>query len=218
MTIEKSVEVKICGLSRPDMLEAALAAGADYIGLVFYEPSPRNVTLEQAERLAAQARGKATIVALTVNASDALLRDIARRVRPDFIQAHGEETPERVREITKLTAIPVIKAVKVEEGRDIESARAYAGAAAVVLFDARAPDAGDALPGGNGVAFDWSLLERAGVPRFMLSGGLNAANIAEAIRVTGAAIVDVSSGVERAPGVKDAQLIRKFIEAARSAT
>lgn len=214
-----SVEVKICGLSRPDMLEAALAAGADYIGLVFYEPSPRNVSLEQAEELAAQARGRATVVALTVNASDALLRDIARRVRPDFIQAHGEESPRRVREIKKLTGIAVIKAVKVKEALDIEQARDYASAAAMVLFDAQAPETlADALPGGNGIAFDWSLLDRAGGPRFMLSGGLTVANIAEAIRITGASVVDVSSGVERAPGIKDAGLIRKFIEAARSAT
>jgi phosphoribosylanthranilate isomerase len=219
MTIGKTVEVKICGLSRPDMLEAALEAGAAYIGLVFYEPSPRSVSLEQAEYLAAQARGRATIVALTVNAPDALLRDIAERVRPDFIQAHGEETPERVREITELTGIPVIKAVKVKESLDVLRARDYAGVAAIVLFDARAPDAlADALPGGNGITFDWSLLDSGdGGRRFMLSGGLTVANIADAIRITGAPAVDVSSGVERAPGIKDADLIRKFIEAARSA-
>jgi phosphoribosylanthranilate isomerase len=214
-----SVEVKICGLSRPDVLEAALEAGAAYVGLVFYEPSPRNVTVEQAEQLAAQARGRATIVALTVNAPDALLRHIAERVRPDFIQAHGEETPERVREMTEMTGIPVIKAVKVKESRDVAQARDYAGVAAMVLFDAKAPEAlADALPGGNGIAFDWSLLGTAdGAPRFMLSGGLNCSNIAEAIRITGAPAVDVSSGVERAPGIKDAALIRKFIETARSA-
>ncbi|HSM19464.1 MAG TPA: phosphoribosylanthranilate isomerase [Hyphomicrobiales bacterium] len=214
-----SVAVKICGLSRPDTLEAALVAGATYIGLVFYEPSPRNVSLEQAEELAALARGRATIVALTVDASDALLHDIAERVRPDFLQAHGEETPERVREITEITGIPGIKAIKVKNSTDVDQARAYADVAAMVLFDAGAPDAlADALPGGNGIAFDWSLLESSdGSRQFMLSGGLNCSNIAEAIRVTGAPVVDVSSGVERAPGIKDAGLIRKFIEAARSA-
>jgi phosphoribosylanthranilate isomerase len=213
-----SVQVKICGLSRPDMVEAAIEAGAAYVGLVFYEPSPRNVSLEQAESLAGQARGRARIVALTVNASDALLRDIARRVRPDFLQAHGEETPARVREIAELTAIPVIKAVKVKESGDVERARDYAGVAEMILFDASAPDAlADALPGGNGIAFDWSLLESSQRRRFMLSGGLTVANIADAIRITGAPAVDVSSGVERAPGIKDADLIRKFIEAARSA-
>jgi phosphoribosylanthranilate isomerase len=213
-----SVQVKICGLSRPDMVEAAIEAGAAYVGLVFYEPSPRNVSLQQAESLAGQARGRARIVALTVNASDALLRDIARRVRPDFLQAHGEETPARVREIAELTAIPVIKAVKVKESGDVERARDYAGVAEMILFDASAPDAlADALPGGNGIAFDWSLLESSQRRRFMLSGGLTIANIADAIRITGAPAVDVSSGVERAPGIKDAGLIRKFIEAARSA-
>jgi phosphoribosylanthranilate isomerase len=215
-----SVAVKICGLSRPDVLDAALEAGASYVGLVFYEPSPRNITLEQAEDLAARARGRALIVALTVNAPDALLRDIAERVRPDYIQAHGEESPERVRDMTDLTGTPVIKAVKVKQSRDVEGARAYSNVAAMVLFDARAPDAlADALPGGNGIAFDWSLLESShgGRPQFMLSGGLTCANVAEAIRITGAPIIDVSSGVERAPGVKDPALIRKFIEAARSA-
>jgi phosphoribosylanthranilate isomerase len=200
------------------MVEAAIEAGAAYVGLVFYEPSPRNVSLQQAESLAGQARGRARIVALTVNASDALLRDIARRVRPDFLQAHGEETPARVREIAELTAIPVIKAVKVKESGDVERARDYAGVAEMILFDASAPEAlADALPGGNGIAFDWSLLESSQRRRFMLSGGLTVANIADAIRITGAPAVDVSSGVERAPGIKDADLILKFIEAARSA-
>ncbi|HUE46531.1 MAG TPA: phosphoribosylanthranilate isomerase [Aestuariivirgaceae bacterium] len=214
-----SVDIKICGLSQPDMLEAALEAGAAYVGLVFYEPSPRNVTIAQAHALAEIARGRATIVALTVDAPDALLRDISRQVRPDFLQAHGSETPDRVREMTELTGLPVIKAIKIRESRDVGDARDYAGIAAMILFDARAPDAlADALPGGNGIAFDWTLLqgENGGTP-FMLSGGLDCSNIAEAIRVTGAPAVDVSSGVERAPGVKDADLIRKFIETARAA-
>jgi phosphoribosylanthranilate isomerase len=213
-----SVDIKICGLSQPDMLDAALEAGAAYVGLVFYEPSPRNVTIAQAQALADQARGRAAIVALTVDAPDALLRDIATRVRPDFLQAHGSETPDRVREMTELTGLPVIKAIKVREARDIGDARDYAGIAAMILFDARAPDTlADALPGGNGIAFDWTLLKGENGSPFMLSGGLDCSNIAEAIRVTGAPDVDVSSGVERAPGVKDAALIRKFIETARAA-
>lgn len=213
-----SVDIKICGLSQPDMLEAALDAGAAYVGLVFYEPSPRNVTIAQAQALAEQARGRATVVALTVDAPDALLRDIAARVRPDYLQAHGSETPDRVREMSELTGLPVIKAIKVREARDVGEARDYAGIAAMILFDARAPDAlADALPGGNGIAFDWTLLKgETGMP-FMLSGGLDCSNIADAIRMTGATTVDVSSGVERAPGVKDAALIRKFIETARAA-
>lgn len=214
-----SVAVKICGLSQPHMVEAALAAGAAYIGLVFYAPSPRNVTLEQAEKLASLARGRAIIVALTVNAPDALLSDIARRVSPDFIQAHGEETPERVGEISDLTGIPVIKAIKIRQAGDVARARDYAGAAAMVLFDAEAPATlAGALPGGNGIAFDWTLLDKADRGRqFMLSGGLDCYNVTEAISITGAPIVDVSSGVERAPGIKDAGLIGKFVEAARSA-
>ena len=213
-----SVDIKICGLSQPDMLEAALEAGAAYVGLVFYEPSPRNVTIEQARGLAESARGRAAIVALTVDAPDALLRDISRQVRPDFLQAHGVETPDRVREMTELTGLPVIKAIKVREAKDVGEARDYAGVAAMILFDARAPDAlADALPGGNGIAFDWTLLKGENATPFMLSGGLDCSNIAEAIRVTGAPAVDVSSGVERAPGVKDAKLIRKFIETARAA-
>lgn len=213
-----SVDVKICGLSQPDMLEAALEAGAAYVGLVFYEPSPRNVTIAQAHGLAEQARGRAAIVALTVDAPDALLRDIATRVRPDFLQAHGSETPDRVREMTELTGLPVIKAIKIREAQDVGDASDYAGAAAMILFDARAPDAlTDALPGGNGIAFDWTLLKGENGTPFMLSGGLDCSNIAEAIRVTGAPAVDVSSGVERAPGVKDGALIRKFIETARAA-
>lgn len=213
-----TVEVKICGLSRLDTMQAALEAGASYVGLVFYEPSPRNVTIDQAVELAERARGRAKIVALTVDAPDALLSDVASRVRPDFIQAHGCESPERVREIAALTGIPVIKAIKVRDSLDIEQARDYADAA-LVLFDARAPDAlADALPGGNGLIFEWSLLEKAdGVRRFMLSGGLTCSNVAHAIRLTGAPAVDVSSGVEQAPGVKDGKLIRKFIEAAKSA-
>ena len=213
-----SVDIKICGLSQPDMLDAALEAGAAYVGLVFYEPSPRNVTIAQAQALADQARGRAAIVALTVDAPDALLRDIATRVRPDFLQAHGSETPDRVREMTELTGLPVIKAIKVREANDVGDARGYAGIAAMILFDARAPDTlADALPGGNGIAFDWTLLKGENGSPFMLSGGLDCSNIADAIRVTGAPVVDVSSGVERAPGVKDAALIRKFIETARAA-
>lgn len=213
-----TVEVKICGLSTPETLDVALDAGAAYVGLVFYEPSPRNVSLDRGRELAERARGRAKIVALVVDAPDGLLLDIARQIRPDFIQAHGAETPERVHEMTALTNIPVIKAVKVKDSLDVDHARAYAAAAALILFDAKAPEAlADALPGGNGVAFDWSLLDSGKGPRrFMLSGGLGVGNVVEAIRLTGAPAVDVSSGVERAPGIKDPALIRKFIEAVRS--
>lgn len=210
------VEVKICGLSTPETVDAAVAAGADLIGLVFFPKSPRNVTLEQAARLAARARGRAKVVALVVDAGDEQLHDIARRVQPDFFQAHGSETPERVAEIERLTGRPVIKAIRVRDAADIASASAFSSAASLILYDAKAPETlGGALPGGNGHAFDWELLEGGRRPAFMLAGGLSPENVAQAIRVTGAPMVDVSSGVETAPGVKDPALIRKFIEAAK---
>ena len=211
-------EVKICGLSTPETVDQAVAAGADFIGLVFFPKSPRNVSLPQAAALAARARGKSRIVALVVNADDALLTAIARTVDPDFIQAHGSERPERVAEIGRLTGKPVIKAIQVKDAGDIASGVDYSRVASLILYDAKAPETlGSALPGGNGHAFDWGLLEGARRPAFMLAGGLNPENVAEAIRVTGAPVVDVSSGVESAPGVKDIGLIRKFIEAAKAA-
>lgn len=212
------VQVKICGLSTAETMAVAIDAGADLVGLVFFPKSPRNVTLAQAEALADQARGRARIVVLTVNADDALLTAIATTVKPDLIQAHGGETPGRVAEITALTGLPVIKAIRVKDASDIASAAAFSSSASLILYDAKAPETlGNALPGGNGHAFDWGLLEGGSRPAFMLAGGLTPQNVAEAIRFTGAPVVDVSSGVESAPGVKDAGLIRKFIEAAKSA-
>jgi len=212
-----TVAVKICGLSTAETLATALDAGADYVGFVFFPKSPRNVTVEQAAALVSQARGRAKVVALTVDATDALLQEIAAAVKPDLIQAHGAETPERIAAIKALTGIPVMKALKVGGPEDVEAGRAYAAVADLLLFDAKAPAAlKDALPGGNGVSFDWSLLaDGQGGHRFMLSGGLNPGNVAEAIRQTGARLVDVSSGVESSPGIKDQDLIRKFIEAVR---
>lgn len=214
-----SVEVKICGLSTAESVDCAVAAGADYIGFVFYPPSPRYVSPRDAAALATRARGKSKIVALVVDAGDQLLREISETVSPDLFQAHGSESPERIAEISSLTGCPVIKAVKVREPGDISSAAAYGSSAAMVLFDAKAPESlQDALPGGNGIAFDWSLLDNAGRHRrFMLSGGLDEGNVAEAIRVTGAPVVDVSSGIEDAPGKKNLDRIRKFIETARAA-
>lgn len=212
-----AVEVKICGLSTPETLDAAIAAGADFVGFVFFPKSPRNVTLEQAAALAARARGRAKIVTLVVDADDALLTAIAEQVRPDLVQAHGAETPERVAEIARLTGKPVIKAIRVKDDADIAAAADFSTVASLILYDAKAPETlGNALPGGNGHAFDWGLLEGGRRPAFMLAGGLTPANVAEAIRVTGAPVVDVSSGVESAPGVKDIGLIRKFIEAAKA--
>ena len=213
-----AVEVKICGLSTPETVDAAVAAGADLVGFVFFPRSPRNVSLEQAAALAARARGKAKIVTLVVDPDDALLSSIAARVDPDLIQAHGSETPARVAEIARLTGKPVIKAIRVKDDADIAAAADFSTVASLILYDAKAPETlGNALPGGNGHAFDWGLLEGEKRPAFMLAGGLTPENVAEAIRVTGAPVVDVSSGVESAPGIKDIGLIRKFIEAAKAA-
>ena len=208
------VEVKICGLSTPETMDAAVAAGADLVGLVFFPASPRNVSLDRAASLAEQARGKARIVALIVDADDAAIAEINLMVRPDLYQAHGEETPERIAAIHALTGKPVIKVIKVKDASDIAHASAYDGKTALIHYDARTP--AGTLPGGMGIAFDWPLLRD--VPgRYMLGGGLTPTNVAEAIRVSGAAMVDVSSGVETAPGVKGIGLIRKFIEAAKAA-
>ena len=209
--------VKICGLSTEDTMRAALDNRADMVGLVFFAKSPRNVSISAASKLANQARGKAKIVALVVDASDEELKAIARDVQPEYFQAHGDESPERVAEIVKLTNTAVIKAIKVKDAFDIASAHAYHGIASLMLYDAKAPETlVNALPGGNGLSFDWKLLANE-QGQFMLSGGLTPDNVARAIAMTRAPIVDVSSGVESSPGVKDAQLIAKFIKAAKSA-
>mgnify|MGYP001605090582 CR=1 FL=1 len=214
------VSVKICGLSTMASVDCAIAAGAEYIGLNFYPPSPRYVDPAAAGALAGKARGKSKIVALVVDADDGLLAEIIDKVDPDIIQVHGSETPERIAEITRTTGKPVIKALKVRAQDDIARAAAYTDTAIMILYDAKAPDdLENALPGGNGIAFDWTLLtgNANGATEFMLSGGLDADNVAEAVAVTHAPIVDVSSGVETAPGEKNLDLIRKFIEAAKSA-
>lgn len=212
--------MKICGIRTLPALEAAIAAGAEYYGMVFYPPSPRNVSLSAAARLVARARGRIKSVALVVDADDAAIEAIIAAADPDMIQLHGSETPQRVRAIRKLAGRPVIKAVKVARKGDAEAAEAYKRAADLIVFDAKAPARRKgALPGGNGRSFDWRLLSSRGGGRkacFMLSGGLTAENVAEAIRVTGAPIVDVSSGVEVAPGKKQAALIRRFMAAVKA--
>lgn len=207
--------VKICGLSTPDTLEAALEAGADMVGFVFFPPSPRNLSFDEAAALGAQATGRSLKVALSVDADDALLDGIVKRLQPDLMQFHGKETPERVRAVKARYGLPVMKAIHVSEAADLAVLRDYDGVADRLLFDARPPK-GAVLPGGNGAAFDWTILENmATVSPWMLSGGLGPENVAEAIRVTHAPGVDVSSGVETAPGVKSADLIRRFMAEAR---
>jgi phosphoribosylanthranilate isomerase len=214
-----NTKVKICGLRTSGALEAALDAGADYIGLVFYEASPRNVSHADASVLAAMARGKAKPVALLVDPDDEAVKRITDEVNPDLIQLHGSESPERVMQISQLAQRPVMKAIKVGSPDDVALSHAYS-AADIILFDAKTPEAArDALPGGNGVPFDWEAFARVRKnANFMLSGGLDPDNVRLAIATTGAPMVDVSSGVESAPGEKDPGLIHSFIAAAKAAT
>lgn len=212
-----STLVKICGLSTAATLEAALGAGADLVGLVFFPRSPRHVSLEAARALAGQARGRAGVVALTVDADDDALGAIEAAVAPDWWQMHGRETPSRVGTIRERTGRPVMKAVGVSTRDDLAAADPYRAVADMILFDAKPPK-GAILPGGNGVSFDWTVLAGLDLPiPFMLSGGLGLETVPEALRVSGAGGLDVSSGVESAPGRKDCDKIRAFVAAARMA-
>jgi phosphoribosylanthranilate isomerase len=211
-----SLLVKICGLSTRETLEVALDAGADMVGFVFFPPSPRHLALERARDLGKQVEERAVKVALTVDADDATLDNIVDALAPDLLQLHGKETVARLRDIKQKFGLPVMKAMAVERASDLASLPGYAAVADRILFDARPPK-GATRPGGLGAVFDWHVLEHLNlkVP-FMVSGGLNAGNLAEAVRVTRAGGVDVSSGVESAPGVKDSGMIQAFIRAARA--
>jgi len=209
--------VKICGLSTPQALDVALESGADMVGFVFFPPSPRHLALEAARALGERVAGRANKVALTVDASDEVLAGVIEALKPDLLQLHGVETPERVTALRGRFGLPVMKAVPIAERKDLARIDLYKKVADRLIFDARAPQ--DATrPGGLGTPFDWTLLKGVdpGIP-FMLSGGLDAGNVAEALRITRAPGVDVSSGVERAPGEKDSDKIRAFIRAARAA-
>jgi phosphoribosylanthranilate isomerase len=211
-----SLIVKICGLSTRETLDAALQAGADMVGFVFFPPSPRHLDLATARDLGRQAKGRASKVALTVDADDATLANIVEALQPDILQLHGKETVARLRDIKQAFGLPVMKAIAVATSVDLAPLLGFAAVADRILFDARAPK--DATrPGGLGAVFDWHVLEKLDLKLpFMVSGGLDAGNVAEAVRVTRAGGVDVSSGVERAPGVKDPDMIRSFIRAARA--
>jgi len=207
-------EVKICGLSEEESVDAALEAGADFVGFLFFPASPRNVAIKRAAALAKRARGRTQIVAVTVDADDALLGAISDALRPDLLQLHGRETPERVAAVNALTGRAAMKVLLVATRDDLAAAERYS-AAARFLVDAKPPK--DATrPGGNAVAFDWAILEGFAPARpWLLAGGLNPGNVADALRLTGAPGVDVSSGVESAPGRKDPDLIRAFVRAVR---
>jgi phosphoribosylanthranilate isomerase len=211
-----SLIVKICGLSTRETLDVALEAGADMVGFVFFPPSPRHLGLEAARDLGKLARQRASKVALTVDADDATLEGIVEALQPDILQLHGRESVLRLRDVKRRFSLPVMKAIAVETSADLAALPAYAGVADRILFDARAPEEAT-RPGGLGAVFDWHVLENIDLKiPFMVSGGLHAGNVAEAIRATRAGGVDVSSGVERAPGKKDPEMIRAFIKAARA--
>lgn len=208
--------IKICGLNAPAALDAAIAARADYAGLVFFPPSPRHLSLADAVALAERGEGRIKRVGLFVDASDDAIAQAVSAARLDVLQLHGKETPERAAQIKARFGLPVWKALSVAVTEDVERAATYASAADLVLFDARTPKG--ALPGGMGLSFDWRLVaDWKGPMAWGLAGGLNPANVAEAVRLTGAPLVDTSSGVESAPGVKDGSLIADFCAAARRA-
>lgn len=215
--------VKICGLRTEAALDAALDAGADLVGFVLYAKSPRNVSLDEAAALVRRTRAREGVqtVVLAVDPDDALVDQVAAKVHPDILQLHGHETPERAEAIRRRSRLIILKAVPVAEADEVADAFVYLepeGGADILLFDAKPPADPAALPGGNGLSFDWHILEAArGRAPFALAGGLTPENVAAAIDLTGAAIVDVSSGVESRPGEKDPELIRRFLQAAKAA-
>jgi phosphoribosylanthranilate isomerase len=208
---------KVCGLTTRETVDAALDAGAAYLGFVFFPGSPRALTLETAVPLFRRTRGRAQIVALLADPTHDLLDDVVCTLDPDMIQLHGRESPDRIAAIKEDYDLPVIKALGVRQGADLDAASAYERVADHLMLDAKPPD-GAGRTGGHGVVFDWSLLQgRTPTKPWFLAGGLTPDNVAEAIRATGAPMVDVSSGVESAPGVKDPALIAAFLQAVRSA-
>ena len=210
------VSVKICGLATVNDVRACADAGANYMGLVFFEKSPRNITIPAARELALAAPLGMAKVALVVNPSDAELDAIIATVPLDMVQLHGRETPERVAEVKARFGLPVMKAVGIADGDDLPKLESYFGVADQILVDAKPPKGGE-LPGGNGLSFDWRLLAGRRWPcPWMLAGGLTPENVAQAVKMTGAKQVDVSSGVEDAPGQKNAELIQKFVQSSRS--
>jgi phosphoribosylanthranilate isomerase len=211
------MKIKICGLKTAETLEAALVGGASHVGFIFFGKSPRNIAPAEAGALREAARGRARAVAVTVDAGESFLDDIVAVMAPDMLQLHGSETPERVAEVKARYGLPVMKALSVSIAADLDKAAAFTGIADVLLFDAKPPK-GSELPGGNGVTFDWTILQSlpAGT-NYLLSGGLNAGNVAEALRQAAPPGLDISSGVESAPGVKEVALIREFFRAVRAA-
>ena len=210
-----TVDVKICGLTRAKDVEAAIAAGASYLGFIVEAASKRRVSVSEAARLARPAQGIIPRVAVTVNADDALLTRIMEEMKPDYIQCHGEEPPARVAEIARKFNVKTIKANPIGTDEDMTRAETYSGVADIIFYDAKPPKGSD-IRGGHGIAIDWDIIKRAPTPKkFMLAGGLTPETVRAAIDATGASIVDVSSGVESAAGIKSLSKIQAFINAAK---
>ena len=208
-------KIKICGLTTPTAITTAIENGARYIGFIFFSKSPRNLTIDEASHLRPFIKLPVKLVAVTVDADDSLLDAIVTNVQPDIIQCHGKETPARLLELKKRYGLPLIKAFSIRNQSDFDQVSDYSGIVDMVLFDAKAPD-GSQLPGGNGISFDWSLMKSLDADcKTVLSGGLNAGNVEQAIAMTHPSVLDVSSGVESAPGVKDDKLIKEFFDAVK---
>lgn len=213
-----SIEIKICGLSNRESIDAAIRGGATHIGMIFFDKSPRNVTLEQARILSEHASDMVKKVAVTVDANDEELEQIVHHMAPNALQLHGSETPQRVSELSNRFNLPVIKAISVRSAKDIKKMTDYSQSARRILFDAKPPKNAK-LPGGNGVSFDWKILKKSKLLKdngsfakpYMLSGGLDGKNVVEALEISGAKAIDISSGVESLPGVKDLEKIQKFL-------
>lgn len=212
-----NLEIKICGLQTPATIEAAIENGANYIGFIFFPKSPRHLEIGKAKLLRPLITKPVKLVAVTVDADDTLIEAIVSQVKPDMLQLHGHETPERVAELKERYGLDIIKAFSVCQQSDFNNVKAYRGIADMFLFDAKAPK-NSQLPGGNGVCFDWSLMKSLDVGcKTMLSGGLDAKNVGHAIAVAQPSVIDISSGVETAPGIKDVNLIKGFFGAVKKA-
>jgi len=207
-----TTQVKICGLTRAEDVEACIAHGANFLGFIIEAPSPRRLSVAQAKPLFDAAKGLAKSVAVTVNADDALLDDIALTLKPDYVQFHGDETVDRLADIAKKYDFKIIKACPIASDADMKTAGEYSGIADIILFDAKPPK-GSSVRGGHGLAIDWNIIRRAPTPKFYaLAGGLNPDTVAEAVAMTHAPMFDVSSGVEAEPGVKDTGKIKAFMK------
>lgn len=211
-----SLSVKICGINSSQAAEAVIDAGADYAGLVFYPGSKRHLGLDEARSLAGIMRGRLRIVALMVDPDDAAIEAVVQAVRPDFLQLHGKEDADRIGAVRAKFKVPIIKALGLADAADLDHIRDIMQVSNMLLFDARPPQ-DDGVPGGNGVSFDWRMMKGRSFARpWFLAGGLNLDNLSDAVALSGAQCVDVSSGVESAPGVKDPALISAFVAAARA--